>query len=151
MFPSNERRKNRRVFLYLFGFAFILLLIGRNSVPLPIAFTTAFIPFEVSEPTYLPLKSTDTYGNAIQLNQARLVYKNDTEQLTVWATTDLGWNHVATWDEPVTLGDGSNAYFNDVDDTQMVSWQDGGVEYAIDYKGHRLSKDDLLRIASSIQ
>ncbi|MCT4784217.1 MULTISPECIES: DUF4367 domain-containing protein [Exiguobacterium] len=150
MFPSNERRKSRRVFLYLFGFAFTLLLIGRSSVPLPIAFTTAFVPFELSEPAHLPFEATETYANVIQLNQARLIYKNDAEQLTVWATTDLGWNHVATWDEHVTLADGSDAYFHKIDDTQIVSWQMGNVEYAIDYKGD-LTKDELVQIANSIQ
>ncbi len=128
-----------------------LLIIGRIPLQLPLAFTTSFVPFEVSEPAYLPIDATDQYSNLVNLKQVKLVYKNEAESLTVWATTDLGWNHVTRWDEPIELLDGSNGYYTEVDQIKIVSWQHENVEYAIDYSGNRLSKEELVKIASSIE
>ncbi|UTT42654.1 DUF4367 domain-containing protein [Exiguobacterium aurantiacum] len=85
------------------------------------------------------------------MSQVKLVYENDVESLTIWATTNLGWNHVTGWDESIKLSDGSSGHYTEVDQTKMVSWQYENVEYAIDYSGSRLSKEELLKIASSIE
>lgn len=144
-----NQRTSRPIFKVIFGLIFILLIAGR--APLPLTFTTSFVPFEVNEPNYLPIETTNHYSNVVNLSQIKLVYENDVESLTIWATTNLGWNHVTSWDESIKLSDGSSGYYTEVDQTKMVSWQYENVEYAIDYSGSRLSKEELLKIASSIE
>lgn len=146
-----DKRNNRPIFKIIFGLIFILLVLGRVSLPLPITLTTSLVPFEVNEPTYLPIETTNQHSNLVNLNQVKLVYQNDVESLTIWATTDVGWNHVTNWDEQIKLLDGSSGYYTEVDQIKIISWQYKNVEYAIDYSGNRLSKEELLNIANSFE
>nr|WP_285801032.1 DUF4367 domain-containing protein [Exiguobacterium sp. s142] len=49
------------------------------------------------------------------------------------------------------IRNGLNGHYTEFDDMKMISWQQENVEYAVDYTGTQLSKDDLLKIANSIQ
>ncbi|TCI47204.1 DUF4367 domain-containing protein [Exiguobacterium sp. SH3S2] len=146
-----KQRTSRRTFKIILAMIFALLVVGRVPIQMPIAFTTSFVPFEVETPSYLPLEIDEQYSHLLNLNQVRLVYKNETESITVWATSEIGWNHVDSWDEKVMIRNGLNGHYTEFDDMKMISWQQENVEYAVDYTGTQLSKDDLLKIANSIQ
>ncbi|MFN4214864.1 hypothetical protein [Exiguobacterium sp.] len=151
MIQHTKQRKSRGVFLMIFAMTFALLVISRTPLPMPITVATSFVPFHVAPPSHLPLQVEEQHAYLQNLNQVRLVYKNETESLTVWATTEIGWNHVSSWDDEVRIRDGLDGHYTEFDDMKMVSWQQDNVEYAIDYTGDHLSKEDLLHIASSIQ
>jgi hypothetical protein len=111
------------------------------------------VPFEVETPDYMPVEVENEYAKFIGFDRVKIVYENEEDSLTVWATTEIGWNNVSNWDEKISLTDGRRAYYTESGSTQMVSWQNGKeVEYAIDYEGNTpLNKDELIRIASSIK
>ncbi len=109
-------------------------------------------PFNVETPDYFPFEVEDKYGKFIGFDRVKLVYKNSDESLTVWVTSEIGWNNVSSWDEQITLSDGNKAYYNKSDKTQMISWRNNNVEYAIDYEGNKLlDKNELIKFASSIK
>ena len=145
-----QDRKGRFIFKGLLGISFILLLIGRSEVPLPIHATTSFVPFEIHTPTHLPFVAENEYAHLVNLGRVELVYQNPEQSVTIWATTELGWHHVEQWESYAQTIQGSPVYFNNTDELTILSWQRDGVEYAIDYKGHQLSKQDLFDIAASM-
>ncbi|WP_214876369.1 hypothetical protein [Exiguobacterium sp. CH10] len=143
-------RKSRFIFKCVIGMSFILLLIGRSEVPLPIHATTSFVPFEIHPPTHLPFVAETEYAHLVSLGRVELVYENEEESMSIWATTELGWHHVEEWGRYAQTVQGSPVYLNESDELTILSWQREGVEYAIDYKGHQLSKQDLFDIAASM-
>lgn len=143
-------RKSRFIFKGILGMSFILLFIGRSEVPLPIHATTSFVPFEIHTPTHLPFAAETEYAHLVSLGRVELVYENEQESMSIWATTELGWHHVAEWEPYAQTVQGSPVYLNESDELTILSWQRDGVEYAIDYSGHQLSKQDLFDIAVSM-
>ena len=145
-----QDRKGRFIFKVILGISFILLFIGRSEVPLPIHATTSFIPFEIHTPTNLPFVAETEYAHLVNLGRVELVYENEEESMSIWATTELGWHHVEEWGRYAQTVQGSPVYINESDELTILSWQRDGVEYAIDYKGHELSMQDLFDVAASM-
>lgn len=145
-----QDRKGRFIFKGILGISFILLFIGRSEVPLPIHATTSFVPFEIRPPTHLPFVAETEYAHLVSLGWVELIYENAEQSITVWATMELGWHHVEEWEPYSQTIQGSPVYFNESDELTILSWQRDNVEYAIDYKGHQLSKHDLFDIAASM-
>ncbi|WP_215146034.1 hypothetical protein [Exiguobacterium qingdaonense] len=145
-----QDRKNRFIFKCVIGMILILLFIGRNEVPLPIHATTSFVPFEIHTPTHLPFVAETEYAHLVNLGRVELIYENAEQSITVWATTELGWHHVEEWEPYSQTIQGSPVYFNESDEITIISWQRDNVEYAIDYSGNQLSKQDLFDIADSM-
>jgi hypothetical protein len=131
----------------------VFLLVGAvlSTGKLPVSMAEWFVPFKVEEPTYIPIESDKKYSNVIGLDRVKLVYENPNETLTLWATTKIGWNVVSNWDERITLPNGITGHYDEHDDVKMLSWRKGKVEYAIDYKGQNLSKEDLIEVAISLK
>ncbi|WP_214703736.1 MULTISPECIES: hypothetical protein [unclassified Exiguobacterium] len=150
MFLLPQDRKGRFIFKCILGMSLFLLFIGRSEVPLPIHATTSFVPFEIQSPTQLPFVTDSEYAHLVSLSRVELVYQNDEQSITVWATTELGWHHTETWEAYAQTIQGSPVYLNETDELTVLSWQQDGVEYAIDYKGDQLSKQDLFDIAVSM-
>ena len=145
-----KERQGKFIFTGIFGMSLILILIGRSEVSLPIHATTSFVPFEIHVPTHLPFDTATEHGHLVSLGRVELVYENAEQSMSVWATTELGWNHVDGWDQyPQTIED-TPVFFTETDELTILSWQRDGVEYAIDYKGHQLSKQDLFDVAASM-
>ncbi len=146
--PKN--RKSRFIFKCILGMSFVLFFIGRSEIPLPIPATTAFVPFEVHGPTHLPFVAETEYAHLVSLGKVELVYENEEESMTIWATTELGWHHTEQWETYSQTIQDSPVYFNQTEALTILSWQRDGVEYAIDYKGHELSMQDLFDVAASM-
>src|SRR5699024_124066 len=107
---------------------------------------------KVESPSYIPLNVEDSYSKVVGFNKVKIVYENQDGSFTTWATSKIGWNNVSSWDEKITLENGTTAYYTETDDVQMISWIKDKVEYAIDYSGDKsLSKDELIKMASSIK
>ncbi|MBM6617894.1 hypothetical protein [Bacillus suaedaesalsae] len=116
---------------------------------LPVSMVEWFVPFKVYTP-YIPFEVEDSYYKISGIDRVKLVYENEDESMIVWATTEIGWNNVTQWDETLQIH-GGKVYYNEVDGIQMISFRVDSVEYAIDYRGKDLlTKDELLKIASSI-
>lgn len=145
-----QDRKGRFIFKGILGMSFILLLIGRSEVPLPIHATTSFVPFEIHLPTHLPFVAETEYAHLVSLGRVELVYENEEESMSIWSTTELGWHHVEEWERYAQTVQGSPVYLNESDELTILSWQRDGVEYAVDYSGHQLSKQDLFDVAASM-
>ncbi|RDU37805.1 hypothetical protein DRW41_08270 [Neobacillus piezotolerans] len=120
-------------------------------VKIPIS--AAGLLFKVEPPAYLPIEAEQSYAKVIGFNRVQLIYENQNESIIVWATSKLGWNNVAGWDETLSLPDGTPAYFTvGADDIQMFSWTKGKVEYSIDYRGTRdLGKEEFIKTALSMK
>lgn len=119
---------------------------------LPINMAGWFVLFKVESPSYIPLNVEDSYSKVVGFNKVKIVYENQDGSFTTWATSKIGWNNVSSWDEKITLENGTTAYYTETDDVQMISWIKDKVEYAIDYSGDKsLSKDELIKMASSIK
>lgn len=143
--------KKRRILIFLIG-VLILLGILFNFAKLPLNMAGWFVPFKVELPNYVPLDVEKSYVKVVGFNSVKIVYENQNESLTTWATSEIGWNNVTSWDEKVTLDKGTTAYYNKTNDAQMISWRIDKIEYAIDYTGNKpLSKEELIKIASSIK
>ena len=111
-----------------------------------------FVPFKVETPSYIPIEAENEFAKVFIFNRVKIVYKNQNESLTVWATSKIGWNNVSSWDEKITINDETTAYYNESGDVQIISWRLGKVEYAIDYKGNEpLPIEKMIKMASSIQ
>ena len=145
-----QDRKGRFIFKGILGISFILLFIGRSEVPLPIHATTSFVPFEIHPPTHLPFVAETEYAHLVSLGRVELVYENEEESMSIWATTELGWHHVEEREPYAQTVQGSPVYVNESDELTILSWQRDGVEYVIDYSGHQLSKQDLFDVATSM-
>lgn len=139
----------KKVVLYtvIAGVLFIGLIFPH--IKLPNVMANQLVPFKVEEPSYLPIKTSKTYSHVIGSDRVETVYENKNETITVWATTDIGWNVVSNWTEQIVLSNGIRGYYNEQDSLQMISWRKGNVEYAIDYEGENLTKEDLIEIAAS--
>lgn len=145
-----QDRKGRFIFKGILGISFILLFIGRSEVPLPIHATTSFVPLEIHLSTHLPFVAETEYAHLVSLGRVELVYENEEESMSIRATTELGWHHVEEWERYAQTVQGSPVYLNESDELTILSWQRDGVEYAIDYSGHQLSKQDLFDVATSM-
>lgn len=145
-----KERQGKFIFTGIFGMSLAFILISHSEVPLPIHATTSFVPFEVHVPKNLPFSTEKNYAHLVSLGRIELVYEDAEQSMSVWATTQLGWNHVDGWEQyPQTIED-APVFFNETDELTILSWQRDGVEYAIDYKGHQLSKHDLFDVATSM-
>ncbi|GAA0344034.1 hypothetical protein GCM10008967_38090 [Bacillus carboniphilus] len=143
--------KRRRFITYVIASLFIITILF-NFVKLPVTMAGWFVPFKVDTPTYLPLDVEHQYAKVVGLDTVKILYKGSGGTITVWATTNIGWNNVSTWDEQVSLLDGTTAYYDFIDNMQMISWKKGNVEYAVDYQGEPLlAREELIEIASSIK
>jgi hypothetical protein len=143
--------KKRKLLTSLFV-GFILLGMIFYLIKLPVNMASWFVPFKVEKPTYIPLDIESEYAKVVGFDRVKIIYKSPEESVTVWATSKIGWNNVSSWDESITLTDGTPAYYNESDDLQMISWRMDKVEYAIDFKGQQsLSRDELIKVASSIK
>jgi hypothetical protein len=142
----------RRKFLTSLFVIFILISTIIYFFKLPVNMAGWFVPFKVGTATYIPISVENQYSKLIGFNRVKTVYENPDETITVWVTSEIGWNNVSNWDEHFSLDDGTTAYYNSSDTVQMISWRKGKVEYAIDFKGTSpLSKDVLIKIASSLK
>lgn len=146
-----KTHKKRKLLTSLFV-GFILLGMILYLIKLPVHMAGWFVPFKVEIPTYIPIDIESEYAKAVGFDRVKVIYKNPEESMTVWATTKIGWNNVSSWDESITLIDGTPAYYNESEGMQMISWRLDKVEYSIDFKGQEpLSKGDLIKVASSIK
>jgi hypothetical protein len=142
----------RRKFLTSLFVIFILISTILYFFKLPANMAGWFVPFKVETATYIPISVENQYSKLIGFKRVKTVYENSNETITVWATSEIGWNNVSNWDEHISLSDNTTAYYNSRDRVQMISWRKGNVEYAIDFKGAEpLSKYELIKIASSLK
>jgi hypothetical protein len=147
-----DRRIKFRKFLTALLVGLFVIGVIFYYVKLPVSMAGLFVPFKVETPEYLPLNVENKYAKFAGFDKVEIIIENPNETLTVWATSDIGWNNVSEWDEKVTLFDGSTAYYNETDNIQMISWRINDVEYAVDYEGTKpLNKEELIKIASSIK
>lgn len=147
-----SKTDRRRKFLSLLIIGVILLGIIFYFIKLPVHMAGWFVPFKVEIPAYIPLDTESEYAKIVGFNRVKVIYDSPDESITLWATSEIGWNNVSSWDESVSLSDGTTAYYNERDHIQMLSWRMGEVEYAIDYKGKQpLSKDVFIKVASSLE
>ncbi|WP_257348579.1 DUF4367 domain-containing protein [Pseudalkalibacillus decolorationis] len=110
------------------------------------------VPFEISTPEQIPFDTDESYASIVSLEKVKVIYKNKNEELVLWITTDIGWNNVSDWEEKVNLEDGTEAYYTEFQNTKMLSWQNDGLEYALDYSGTKdVGERELLKIADSIK
>ncbi|RXI96600.1 hypothetical protein DS745_23150 [Anaerobacillus alkaliphilus] len=122
-----------------------------SFIKLPVNVAGLFVPFKVENITYIPINVEKQYAKVSSFNRLKTVYESQNESITVWATSKIGWNKVAGWDESITLSDGTTAYYNSVDNVQMISWRKNKVEYAIDYKGTKaMPKEELIKMVLSL-
>ncbi|WP_226682482.1 hypothetical protein [Sutcliffiella horikoshii] len=147
-----ETDKKRRIFTLLI----VVFIIGAITIPfikLPVNAAGLLVPFKVESATYVPIDVEKQYSKISGFNRVKTVYENQEESISVWATSEIGWNNVSNWDEQITLNDGTTAYYNVIDDNvHMISWRKDGVEYAIDYKGVKeISKEKLIKMVQSIE
>ncbi len=143
--------KKRRILNFIIV-GFILIGTLFYFIKLPVNMAGWFVPFKVEIPNYIPLNVENSYVKVVGFNRVKIVYENLDESLTTWATSEIGWNNVSSWDEKITLENGTTAYYNVKNDVQMISWRMDKVEYAIDYTGDKsLPKDELIKVASSIK
>lgn len=139
---------NRRIVITRVIMGFIILSGIIYFMKLPVHMADWFVPFEIAEP-YIPFKVENSYSKIIGFDRVKLVYENENESITLWATTEIGWNNVSSW-ETVQLR-GATGYYNETSDIQMISFKVDSVEYAIDYRGKEfMSKEELIKIANSI-
>ncbi len=143
--------KKRRVLnLIILGFIFVGILF--YYIRLPISTVSWFVPFKVESPSFIPLNVENSYAKVVGFDRVKLVYESTDDTLTTWVTTQIGWSNVSSWDEKVTLVNGTPAYYNETDEVQMISWRLEDVEYAIDFTGSTpVPKEELIKIASSIK
>jgi hypothetical protein len=147
-----DRRIKLRKFMTALLLGLFLIGVIFYYVKLPVGMAGLFVPFKVETPEYLPFKVENKYAKFAGFDKVEIIYENQNETLTVWATSNIGWNNVSEWDEKVTLGDSATAYYGETDNVQMISWRVDEVEYAIDYEGNMsLDKEELIKIASSIK
>lgn len=140
---ANKRRILNNVFIGIILFSGIVYF-----MKLPVHMADWFVPFKVIEP-YIPFEVENSYSKIVGLDRVKLVYENEKESITVWATTEIGWNKVSSW-ETVQLR-GATGYYNETAEIQIISFQVDSVEYAIDYRGKEfMSKEELIKIANSI-
>ena len=131
---------------------FILLGTIFHFIKLPVNMGSWFVPFKVETPTYIPIDIESAFAKVVGIDRVKIIYEGPRGSVTVWATSKIGWNNVSSWDERITLADGTPAYYNETDNIQMISWRLDKIEYAIDFKGKQpLSKTELTKIASSIK
>ncbi|ART74878.1 hypothetical protein B4U37_01915 [Sutcliffiella horikoshii] len=147
-----ETDKKRRIFTLLI----VVFIIGAITIPfikLPVNAAGLLVPFKVESATYVPIDVEKQYSKISGFNRVKTIYENQEESITVWATSEIGWNNVSNWDEQITLYDGTTAYYNVIDDNvHMISWRKDEVEYAIDYKGAKeISKEKLIKMVQSIE
>ena len=110
-----------------------------------------FVPFNVVEPFYDVEDLDKQYSKVMSYNKVKLVYENQEGILTVWATSEIGWNKVSNWEEEVELLNGATGHYNENNLVQSISFRVDEVEYSIDYKGNEpIPKRDLIKIANSI-
>lgn len=146
----NKSDKFRRI-LNLFIVGFILLGTIFYLIKLPVHMADWFVPFNVVEPLYDIENLNKPYSKVISYNKVKLVYENQEGILTVWATSEIGWNKVSNWDEEVELFNGATGHYNENGLFQSISFRVEAVEYSIDYKGNEpIPKRDLIKIANSI-
>lgn len=146
----NKNNKFRKILTVFIG-GFILLGTIFHIIKLPIHMADWFVPFSVVKPLYDIENLNKQYSKVISHNKVKLVYENQDGVLTVWATSEIGWNKVSNWDEEVELLNGAIGHYNENDLVQSISFRVEEVEYSIDYKGNEpISKIDLINIANSI-
>ncbi|MEC5424773.1 DUF4367 domain-containing protein [Virgibacillus sp. C22-A2] len=147
-----SKTDRKRKFLTSLIVGFILLGTIIYLIKLPVNMAGWFVPFKVEIPTNIPLDIESEYAKVVGFDRVKIIYESPEESVTFWATSKIGWNNVSSWDESITLADGTPAYYNERDNIQMLSWRMDKVEYAIDYKGKQpLSKDELIKVASSLE
>jgi hypothetical protein len=129
---------------------FILLGTIFHIIKLPVHMADWLVPFKVVEPFYDIEDLDKQYSKVMGYNKVKLVYENQEGILTVWATSEIGWNKVSNWEEEVELLNGATGYYNETNLFQSISFRVDEVEYSIDYKGNDpISKSDLIKIANS--
>ncbi|MCF6139536.1 hypothetical protein [Pseudalkalibacillus berkeleyi] len=130
-------------------FAILVVALLISTVKLPVHAAGWIVSFDVNELLYIPFDVENRYSEISGFDRVKLVYENSDESLTYWATTEIGWNNVSSWDETLTLNNGTTAYYTSTDETQMISWRTGDVEYAIDYTSTKpIAKSELIKVAS---
>lgn len=130
---------------------FILLSTIFHIIKLPVHMADWFVPFKVVEPFYDVADLDKQYSKVMGYNKVKLVYENQEGILTVWATSEIGWNKVANWEEEIELLNGATGYYNETNLVQSISFRVDEVEYSIDYIGNAsIPKSDLIKIANSI-
>ncbi|MGB5946584.1 hypothetical protein [Paenisporosarcina sp.] len=146
----NKSNKLTRI-LTVFMVGFILLVTIFHIIKLPVHMADWLVPFKVVEPFYDVEDLDKQYSKVMGYNKVKLVYENQEGILTVWATSEIGWNKVSNWEEEVELLNGATGYYNETNLFQSISFRVDEVEYSIDYKGNDpISKSDLIKIANSI-
>jgi len=131
--------------------AFLLIGVIFYFIKLPVRMAGWFVPFEVETSALIPIKVENSYAKVIGFERVKIIHENPEQSLTIWVTSEIGWNNVDSWDEKTKLMDGTTAYYTETADTQLISWRMGEVEYSIEYKGKKsLSKVKLKEMASSI-
>lgn len=148
---GGARLQSKRKFILGIVLAFFLVMILVDFIKLPVGFASIGIPVKLEAPDYLPFTADQQYAQVVTYNKVKLVYELGDDTLTIWVTSDIGWNNVSSWDEKVTLPDGTGAHYTETAEAQMFSWRKGELEYAIDHTGEPLSKEELIMIASSIE
>ncbi|MGB2993806.1 MAG: hypothetical protein WBB47_14330 [Paenisporosarcina sp.] len=144
----NKSNKLTRI-LTVFMVGFILLGTIFHIIKLPVHMADWLVPFKVVEPFYDVEDLDKQYSKVMGYNKVKLVYENQEGILTVWATSEIGWNKVSNWEEEVELLNGATGYYNETNLFQSISFRVD--EYSIDYKGNDpISKSDLIKIANSI-
>ena len=147
-----ERSIKKRRILNLIILGFILVGILFYYIRLPVSTASWFVPFKVESPSYIPLNVENSYAKIVGFNRVKLVFESTDETLITWVTTKIGWSNVSSWDEKITLANGTPAYYNETEEGQMISWRLEDVEYAIDFTGNTpIPKEQLIKIASSIK
>jgi hypothetical protein len=146
----NKSNKFRRI-LTVFIVGYILLSTIFYIIKFPVHMADWFVPFNVVEPLYDNENLNKQYSKVISYNKVKLVYENQEGILTVWATSEIGWNKVSKWEEELELLNGATGHYNENNLVQSISFRVDEVEYSIDYKGNDpISKSDLIKIANSI-
>ena len=140
----------RRV-LNIFLAAFLLLGAVFYLVKMPVRMAGWFVPFEVETSALVPIKVENAYAKVIGFDRVKIVHENPDQSLTIWVTSEIGWNNVASWDEKTKLMGGTTAYYTETADAHLISWRMEEVEYSIEFEGNEpLSKEKLIEMASSI-
>ncbi|GEN52656.1 hypothetical protein [Halobacillus faecis] len=135
--------------LLIFLTLFVILSFALHFLKLPVNLVGWTTTFDVKHPEYIPFDADKQYGKKAGLDRVSLNYENSSSTLVVWVTNEIGWNNVSSWEEEMSLSDGTKAYYTESDGIQIMSWRINNVEYAIDYTGSEsLSRNEFIKVAS---
>ncbi|QFT89544.1 hypothetical protein FIU87_12865 [Bacillus sp. THAF10] len=116
----------------------------------PVAMANWIVPFEVQNPTYVPLDVENSYASTGGWNTVQMVYENDNQKIRIWASTKAGTSASETT-EKVMLNDEKQANYSAEGLSQHLSFRKGDVLYSIEYSGTGLvTKEELIKMANSI-